>query len=201
MRRFRSGQTLLEGIIAIAVVTVGLMGVVGLAISNEATARATGDRAVAAALAREGLEVAKHVRDSSWLANEPFGAGLLDGGSAYAIPRASIGAAGADWYLQFDPAYENMTDEGTRVTWVEEEGRYAQRTAGGGTDTKFRRRLQMAALCKPSGAASFSYDVAGGTSCPSGETLVGARVLSYVQWPSGPGVRELTLELRLFDWR
>lgn len=200
--RRRSGQSLIEGIIAIAVITVGLMGVIGLAISNQASARATGDRAVATSLAREGLEVAKHIRDSAWLASQPFGTGLLDGGGTTAIPRADFAPAGPTWSLSFGP-YADFSDPATQVTWLEGDGRYGQQLDGG-TLTKFRRRLELVALCRPDGATGvdFSYVAAAGTDCSaSGGQLVGARVLSHVQWQQGPGLRTVTLEMRLFDWR
>lgn len=206
MRRYvRSGQTLLEGIIAIAVITVGLMGVIGLAISNQASAQAVGDRAVATALAREGLEVAKHIRDSNWIANPPqlFSHGLLDGGSSTAVPLGTFTETDPTWTLDFG-AYDSFAASETQVVWLGEQLRYGHPN-NGGTPTKFRRRLQLDALCRPSGATGtdFSYQVPGGSSCDSlpGSELVGVRVLSHVQWPQGMGLRTVTLELRLFDWR
>jgi len=200
----RPGQTLLEGIIAIAVVTIGLMGVIGLAISNQTSAQTIGDRAVATALAREGLEVTKHIRDSNWLANVPFSTGLLNpiGNFTTAVPSSDFGnPTGPIWSLSFGE-YTNFADAATRVTWLDEGQRYAQ-SINGGTPTKFQRYLKMTALCRPADAQGtlFRYGDVKSTSCPVGELLVGVRVLSYVQWPRGAGHSEVVLELRLFDWR
>ncbi len=199
MARYRSGQTLIEGIIAIAVVTVGLMGVIGLAIGNQASAQAIGDRAVATVLAREGLEVAKSIRDSNWLAGNTFGVGLLSGTAA--VPTSNFAAAAPTWSLAFDPSYADFSADATRVTWLSGDRRYGQQLDGGDA-TKFRRRLELSALCRPAGATglSFSYDASGDVACSSGE-LIGVRVRSFVQWPQGPGLRTVALELRLFDWR
>jgi hypothetical protein len=174
------------------------MGVIGLAISNQASAQAIGDRAVATALAREGLEVAKNIRDSNWLAGRPFSQGLLDGTSA--VPESSFAQVGSHWGLAFGP-YGDFADDATQVTWLPSDGRYGQRD--GGDATKFRRRLELSALCRPSGdtGLNFTYDASGSTGCGSGEQVVGVRVRSFVQWPQGPGLRTIVLELRLFDWR
>lgn len=199
------GQTLLEGIIAIAVITVGLVAVIGLAISNQASAQAIGDRAVATGLAREGLEVAKHIRDSNWIANppQPFSHGLLDGGSSTAVPLGTFAATGPTWTLEFG-GYDSFSPSETQVVWLADQMRYGH-PENGGTPTKFRRRLQFDALCRPSGATGtdFSYQAPGGSDCSGlpGSELVGVRVLSHVQWPQGVGLRTVTLEMRLFDWR
>jgi hypothetical protein len=200
----RPGQTLLEGIIAIAVVTIGLMGVVGLAISNQTSAQAISDRAVATTLAREGLEVTKHIRDSNWLANVPFSTGLLNpvGGFTTAVPSSDFGnPTGPVWSLSFGE-YTNFVDLATQVTWLDEGLRYAQ-SINGGTPTKFQRYLKMTALCRPAAyqGTEFRYNAASSATCASGEKLVGIRVLSHVQWPRGAGFSTVTLELRLFDWR
>lgn len=63
----RSGFTLLEGIIAMTVITVGLVAGMSLAISNISTAQNNERRVVAVNLAREGVEAIRNMRDSNWL--------------------------------------------------------------------------------------------------------------------------------------
>lgn len=203
MLRHRSGQTLLEGIIAISVVAIGIMGVVGLAISNQVSAQSIGDRAVATALAREGLEAAKHIRDSNWLAGRSFSVGLLDGATMYAVPDADIGSTGIAVALAFGD-YSDFSGDDTRVTWLVEVGRYGQLREDGGTPTKFRRRLELVALCSSDGSITLGLNqglVSNGATCSGQDKLVGARVLSHVQWPRGSGTQLVSLELWLFDWR
>jgi prepilin-type N-terminal cleavage/methylation domain-containing protein len=61
------GFTLLEGIIAIGVISVGLAGALSLALSNLSSAQGNERRIVAANLAREGIEFVRNQRDSNWL--------------------------------------------------------------------------------------------------------------------------------------
>jgi len=63
----QNGFTLLEGIIAIAVITIGMMAALALSLSNMLTARENVRRVVAANLAREGLEVVRNMRDTNWV--------------------------------------------------------------------------------------------------------------------------------------
>lgn len=69
MLKFTSsrGFTLLEGIVAIGVISVGLAGALSLALSNLSSAQGNERRIVAANLAREGIEFVRNQRDSNWL--------------------------------------------------------------------------------------------------------------------------------------
>ncbi|MEK7583844.1 MAG: hypothetical protein AAB490_01250, partial [Patescibacteria group bacterium] len=66
-RSFNNGFTLIEGIISIGIISTAMMVGLGLAVSNLTAAQANSDRIIAANLAREGIEVVRHVRDSNWL--------------------------------------------------------------------------------------------------------------------------------------
>src|SRR3989344_8435958 len=66
----QSGQSLLELVVAIAVITVGLFSVWNLFISNFNGEQEAGARILAVNLAREGIEIVKNIRDSNWLAIE-----------------------------------------------------------------------------------------------------------------------------------
>ena len=67
MLNAQKGFTLLEGIIAMTVITVGLVAGMSLAISNISTAQNNERRVVAVNLAREGVEAIRNMRDSNWL--------------------------------------------------------------------------------------------------------------------------------------
>ena len=66
-RSSHAGFTLIEGIIAIGIISTAMLVGLGLAISNLTAAQANSDRIIAANLAREGIEVVRHIRDSNWL--------------------------------------------------------------------------------------------------------------------------------------
>jgi hypothetical protein len=63
----RSGQVLVETMVALGVATVGIMGIVSLLAQSVATAKFVGDQYVASYLAAEGIENAKFAIDSNVL--------------------------------------------------------------------------------------------------------------------------------------
>lgn len=63
-----AGQGLLEAIIGIGVILAGTVGTITLVSSTIRAGRTSNNETVAASLAREGIEVARQIRDSNWLA-------------------------------------------------------------------------------------------------------------------------------------
>ncbi len=64
------GMTLLETLIAIFIVTVGLIGSLSLVVYSTTTMRQVKEKTVAYFLAEEGLELVRAYRDSYWLAGD-----------------------------------------------------------------------------------------------------------------------------------
>ena len=62
----QSGQTLIETVVAIFVLVVGLITASGLAISSFQSTDLASKQIVATALARQGIEAVKNIRDSNW---------------------------------------------------------------------------------------------------------------------------------------
>ena len=73
------GFTLVETLVALAVISTALMGVSSLIIANIFNARTVQHNLVAGNLAQEGLEVVRAIRDNDWLAGNTFGDALSDG--------------------------------------------------------------------------------------------------------------------------
>lgn len=73
------GFTLLEVIIAIAIIMVALVGILALMSQNVRTARVSRDQMIAGALVQEAIETVRSVRDSNWLANPDDSAKWLNG--------------------------------------------------------------------------------------------------------------------------
>lgn len=63
----RPGQTLLEMVIAIAVITVSTLATTTLIVVTITTGRVSQAQIQAANLAREGVEIVRAIRDSNWL--------------------------------------------------------------------------------------------------------------------------------------
>lgn len=62
-----NGFTLLETLLALSVISVGVMAAFTLSTANLNTAKANYQRVLAANLAREGVEIVRNIRDSNWL--------------------------------------------------------------------------------------------------------------------------------------
>ncbi len=61
------GESLIESLIAIAIIVTSLAGIMALFSDNMKTNQSTKNRIVAINLAREGIEAVRYIRDSNWL--------------------------------------------------------------------------------------------------------------------------------------
>lgn len=66
------GFTLLETIVAIGILTTGILSVVALMSYNLNQANALKNRVIATSLAEEGIEVMRNIRDTNWLQGRQF---------------------------------------------------------------------------------------------------------------------------------
>ena len=73
----KNGFTLLEVIIAISVITIGILGLYALIPKVISISSANIDRFIASQLAREGIEIVRNIRDTNWL--EGVGVSWNDG--------------------------------------------------------------------------------------------------------------------------
>src|SRR5579864_7113651 len=62
----QSGQTLIETVVAIFVLVTGLITAASLAISSFQSTDLASKQIIATALARQGVEAVKNIRDSNW---------------------------------------------------------------------------------------------------------------------------------------
>jgi prepilin-type N-terminal cleavage/methylation domain-containing protein len=75
-KRFESGMTLVEALVALAILGVALTPAVILASSSLKTAAVIKNNVIASFLAQEGVEVVRALRDSNWFNGQPFDTGL-----------------------------------------------------------------------------------------------------------------------------
>lgn len=73
MTRRESGQTLIETIMALFVLTTGLSSGLALAVFAFGASTEITEKIAATGLAREGIEVVRRMRDSNWLAEKEDG--------------------------------------------------------------------------------------------------------------------------------
>lgn len=71
--------TLLETIIALFILTAGILSVIGLILTTTRSLALTKDQTIAANLAQEGIEIVRSIRDTNWLEAEEFNNGLAPG--------------------------------------------------------------------------------------------------------------------------
>lgn len=111
----RQGFSILGLIVAAAMITVGIVGVAGLTVATLRTTRVSNNRFVALALAREGLELTRSLRDDNWFS---YDRGWTD-----------VAGRGIKWRGGFDTAAEIRrlicTTGTTRTSRIEPENNVA----------------------------------------------------------------------------
>ncbi len=99
----RRGYLLVESIIAIMIVTVGLLGIFSLLSRSLSLNRVVSDRVKAAYLGAEGIEIVKNLLDNNLIQERPWNAGVGDG--EYEIDYKSLTLSPKeDRFLSFNPS-------------------------------------------------------------------------------------------------
>jgi len=168
----QKGQGLLETTVAIGVVVTALVGSVTLVAFSLRSTTSTINRLIAQNLAWEAIEVAVNIRDSNFLAGDPYDT-VLTGGDTTAI--FTFNESTNIWSVDFAP--NALTDPATVL--YREGGLYRQAsTTPSGTATQFRRLVELDNI--------------------SPEQIA---VTSTVQWTEGGNTFEVQAFRSLFDWR
>lgn len=107
----RRGQTLLEMVIAIAVITISTLATTTLIVVTITTGRVSQARIQGANLAREGAEIVRDIRDSNWLKADK---NVVDGGDT-TIAWDDTGST-SDGYVPFASICTSATPCGARLT-------------------------------------------------------------------------------------
>ena len=169
------GQGLLETVIAIGVVVTGIIGAVSLVSFSVQSTTTTTNRIIALNLSWEAIEVAVNIRDSNFLAGDPFDFGINGGADQRAIVTFDEGSN--LWTVDFAAADSFSND--TTIMYIQG-GLYRQASPSpGGQATPFRRLV-----------------VFDNTSIPGA-----IRVVSSVQWTERGNIRVVSTERLLYDWR
>jgi len=213
----QKGVTLLEAIVAIFVITTGLVSALVLIYSSIFGAGQSKNELLASNLAREAAEVIRAKRDSNWLVIES-GTGDIDwddglyGGMDNKEYRAIINfnddpedADFMQWTISYD-AYDVATSDETKVYYYDPEGEgyrvYNQYTANPiGTETIFRRLITTKPICYDGSNESIA-DI--GLACSDlvgSWTKIGTQVYVTVRWTDGDKVFSQTYEDRIYNWK
>ncbi len=120
----RSGQALIESIVAVSILTVGFLGIFSLLSQSLSLNRVVSDNYTATYLAAEGVEVIKNLIDANTIRGQAWNCGLTDG--TYELSWDSLPASGAcggtalqnnqNRFLSFDSATNLYSYAGSVAT-------------------------------------------------------------------------------------
>lgn len=209
----QAGQTLLELLVAIGIISVGLFGVWNLFLTNFAGENEAKARVVGANLAREGIETVKNIRDSNWLRVDVNDNTCGVGGDE--ICQWDEGLAGDGTGIVFDifggdniqiNYTPNNIDDIETLIYTDANGFLSHDNSG--TLTSYRRLITIKNICCNDLGSNLQCDLAGDFSikaidvdCDSDQIKVGVDVVSLVKWQVSGRERELVVQNQLFNWR
>ncbi|MFH1236745.1 MAG: hypothetical protein V1685_07525 [Parcubacteria group bacterium] len=209
----RRGQSMIEVIIAIGVITAGLFGTIAVIVTSVRAGRVAADRLTAMSLAREGIEIVRNTRDSNWLTLSPWDDGLNGpGGRPVAFPRIDVSSNATPMSLYFPnvAASWNYSDGicgGVACSDVYLSNNQYTQVPPSGSDTQFSRLMYVNVICQNASGTEIISNNTEVATCGAGgyatyPTKVGVRVISEVRWPNTSATaHKVILEERLYDWR
>ena len=122
-KKNKNGFTLLEGIVAIFLVTVGIGGAYTLISQTISSAIISSQKLIASYLVQEGIEIVRNIRDTNWLEGNNWNDGLSSG----------------DW--EADYKTQNLTQSYTgNFLNIDSEGFYSYSS---GSPTIFKRKISI----------------------------------------------------------
>lgn len=212
LRRQR-GESLLEIIIAVAILATIMTSVFALLIRGSATNVNVTNRVVAINIASEGIEAVRNIRDTNWLKYSGDRRGKWLCYDTVAVPNAcetdatslisagtylvEFNEANSRYYLENQATSPSMTDKKTlpsedfRLYLQNTTGRFTHTVAGDEETTRYYRQIY---LSPESDWVSASCTSDG---CPRNERLL---VSVRVQWLEDDAVRHLDMETYLYDF-
>lgn len=174
----RAGFSLVETLVAVAILTTGLTAALSLLSFTLRTVQVTSNALVAAHLAAEGVEVIRNIRDENWLRRD---------NSAAPEPARSW-RAGLDkgvYEVQYDTELP-LTVHSDRLLEISSEGRYCYACAGPASPAAiFRRKIEIDPDPLP----------------PGFDTARQLRLRVSVSWTDQIKTREVAVEDILYDWK
>lgn len=192
------GQTLIELLIASAVISTGLFAAATLVFSNLQLSDRDADEVIAVNLAREGVEQAKALRDANWLAGKSFDEGLYAPGDDYTATPLWNGAT-AIAEIVFDFAADDISDAAARVRQSADPATpgFFTQSDPNAPATPWNRLLSFSPICDTGAGFSIKSD---GQNCGA-DQKVGIRVGVRIQWKRKGKTFERKTYDDLFDWR
>lgn len=211
--QFRSGQTLLEVLIASTVIVVGIVSLLTALLSANTTGKSASADAVATQLAREVLEAAKFVRDSNALQKDSgqtdeFYTGLRSGAEANdytGVYMWNPAQTNPELAVNFQFTADAITHSTTVVYKTPtNDFRQSASPAADWVATPYRRFVTFFPICSDDQGITEQVVTGDGSNCTSqypGTTQIGIRAVVRVQWLDRGAQRSEVLETSLYNWR
>ena len=188
MKNVRSGQTLLELIIAIGVIMVSTLSATTLIVSTINAGQVSQTKVEAANFSREGVELLRGIRDSNWLKRDQNVTDISTGN----VYSWNTGLGAGNYVATFNGTAWNLVtyqsiDAVNLIGQPNGQSYFTQNCSANCTETRYHRKL---------------------TIIPTAETLLGVSrtylsVISVVWWGSSPAdpKTSYTAYERLYDWK
>lgn len=166
------GQTLIELIVASAVILISLAAFLGMSVSTYSGAVTSQEYVIASNLAREGIELVRNIRDSNFLQENAFNLGLDVMNSPYKVDYLSgLVSLNPDC-----PDENNMYNDACRLS-LDSDNDVFYNHIPQGNQTKYYRIIKI-------------------TDIDSAHILVE----SWVKWKSKKGEESVNMRADLYDW-
>lgn len=204
------GQTLVELIAASFVLAVGLVGVLALTTANVRNQTIGNIRLVGSNLAREGIELARNIRDTNWIQTLPWDQGLID---SEEISRcAVVGETIADFRFVSSDACttEQSLFTGTFLVYrLNDQLVQIAAPPREAVRTQYYRRIRFDPIClNKTEADLIDGDLtdaqeslpALGTGCGA-NLKAGIKITSEVGWLGGSGRQMAVVVEHIYNWR
>ena len=174
------GFTLMEAIVAIFLLTVGIIGVSILITNTISSTRISTDKLIASYLAQEGIEIVRNIRDTNWLE----GAASWDDGISVGDYEADYtNTQGFYHTCSFNPFTANCEYDNLHPLRIDG-GFY---NYSGGTETKLRRRITI-------------FDKTD-LSSPADGTIDMFKISVLVTWQEKGKIHEVEAQENLYNWK
>lgn len=191
------GSTLIELITAIFMLSLALVSALAFTTINFKNEAVGASRLVASNLAREGVELARNIRDTNWIKGDSFAQGLNEttGKLCVVIPPTLIAFSSP----QVCPA-SLMGDGVFQIYQHTTKGTYYQLpTLDTDKETGFYRTITLLPICTRGDANGIPTDIPNEQCIP--DDITGLQVSSDVHWVQSGIEYNVLMTEQLYDWR
>ncbi|MEI6288007.1 MAG: prepilin-type N-terminal cleavage/methylation domain-containing protein [bacterium] len=211
-----SGQTLIELLTAIGIISIGLFSVWNLFLSNFSGEQSARDRVVGSNLAREGMEVVRNIRDTNWLKVDvnDSACGLasdelcqwddgLTGGNTAVIGNIVVKSDLNLIYKNGEALIASIDDPMAKI-YLNADGFFNNDATG--SSTPFSRIIKLQNICCLDATADLKCDntnfvTSTVSGCPVDWLKIGMDVECIVAWNISGRTESIKAQDQLFNWR